>query len=46
MGFIFNTQVYNYEIEIKFDLGQNTPIIMGYCPFSPSEDVFLSIFVF
>ena len=26
--FIFHTQVYNHKIQVKFDYGQNTPIIV------------------
>ena len=28
IGFIFHTQVYNHKIQVKFDYGQNPPIII------------------
>ena len=28
IGFIFHTQVYNHKIQVKFEYGQNPPIII------------------
>ena len=29
IGFIFYTQIYNYKIQVKFNMGQNPLIILG-----------------